>query len=84
MSQLEKLKERLKRKPKDFTWDELKKLLHAFGYELLTQGKTGGSRRRFVHSSGSVISLHKPHPENILKRYLIEQLLEILAEENFL
>lgn len=84
MSQLSKLKDRFRKKAKDFSWDELAKLLSACGYELVAQGKTGGSRRRFVHTNGSFISLHKPHPSNILKRYQIEQVLEILTEEGFL
>lgn len=84
MSQLNKLKERFRKKANDFSWDELEKLLAACGYELAGQGKTGGSRRRFVHPNGSLISLHKPHPNNILKRYQVEQVLETLTEEGFL
>ncbi len=45
MSKAEKLIEKLKSRPKDFTWDEMLKVLKYFGYEQMAQGKTGVSRR---------------------------------------
>jgi hypothetical protein len=54
MSKVEKLIERLKARPKDFTWDEAVKVLKHFGYEQLAQGKTGGSRRKFVNSDKQI------------------------------
>jgi HicA toxin of bacterial toxin-antitoxin, len=84
MTRRDKLLKRLLGKPTDFTWDELKTLLLGFGFEEADTGKTGGSRRRFVNASGVVISLHKPHPREILKRYQIEQVIEILEREGFL
>lgn len=71
-------------KPSDFTWDELKKLLAGFDFEEVKTGKTSGSRTRFVNSSGRIISLHKPHPRNVLKTYQIEQVIEILKQERLL
>ncbi|MFY2510454.1 type II toxin-antitoxin system HicA family toxin [Vibrio pectenicida] len=69
MSKHDKLLNRLLSKPKDFTWDELNKLLSSFDYEL-SNGK--GSRRKFIHrKKNQVISLHEPHPQNIIKRYVI-------------
>jgi hypothetical protein len=50
MAKHDKLVERFLSKPKDFTWQELVKLLHGFGYELTSSGKTAGSRTRFVHA----------------------------------
>lgn len=77
MTQLDKLHKRICARPKDFTWDELAKLLKAHGYTELTGCKTGGSRRRFLHATTQlVITLHKPHPGSILKEY---QLKEIIA-----
>ncbi|SHL73216.1 type II toxin-antitoxin system HicA family toxin [Hymenobacter psychrotolerans] len=77
MTQLEKLHKRICSRPKDFTWEELVRLLKAHGYDELTGGKTGGSRRRFFNPATQlVITLHKPHPGNILKEY---QLKEIIA-----
>lgn len=84
MSQLDKLEDRLRRKPKDFTWDELEKLLSGLGYKQAKPGKAGGSRRRFIHGHAPVISLHKPHPANVLRLYQVEQILETLTEEGLL
>ncbi|MEA5509454.1 type II toxin-antitoxin system HicA family toxin [Crocosphaera sp. UHCC 0190] len=84
MTRKEKLIKRLLSKPKDFTWEELTTLLNGFEFEERKTGKTGGSRRTFLNLSGVVISLHKPHPRNILKRYQIEQVIEILQQEGLL
>jgi hypothetical protein len=84
MSQIEKLLKRLQKRPKDFTWQELCSLLNRLGYLELKAGKTGGSRRKFVHANGSMISLHKPHPSNVVKRYMIDQIVEILKKEGHL
>ena len=81
MSKKDKLLEKLKSKPKDFTYDELLKLLLGFGFELDDKGKTSGSRVAFYHKESLlIIRLHKPHLGNELKRYQIEQVLETLKE----
>lgn len=78
MSRQEKLLTRLLSKPKDFTWDELTKLLGSFEYEQLN-GK--GSRRKFVHAAtGTLIIIHEPHPQNILKAYAIKDIICKLKE----
>lgn len=80
MSQLDKLKARICAKPKDFTWDELVKLLAACGFEALTKGKTAGSRWQFYNPTTQVaISLHKPHPGNILKEYQLKEIIALLS-----
>lgn len=77
MSKIEKLIERFKTVPKNFTWEELVKVLKHYGYqELSKKGKTGGSRRKFVNKNNDIINLHKPHPQNIVKQYAIRQVLE--------
>lgn len=81
MSRREKLVARLKSRPRDFTWDELIRLLRGLGYREAATGKTGGSRRRFVHATAPTIALHKPHPGNIVKMYVIDELLRVLTEE---
>ena len=81
MSRKDKLLARLQQRPKDFTWDELTALLNSLGYRQAKPGKTGGSRRRFVHPTSATITLHKPHPKNILKMYIIDDILEILKRE---
>ena len=84
MSRKEKLIKRLQARPRDFTWDELQRLLEGLGYELAKQGKTGGSRRRFVHETAATVTLHKPHPANIVKMYVIDDLLNVLKQENLI
>lgn len=79
MSQIQKSIDKLKSRPKDFTWEELVRILRHFGYTELKAGKTGGSRRKFTHASGEVISIHKPHPGNIVKRYVLEMVIQKLG-----
>jgi len=70
--------------PKDFTWDELISLLKTLGYVQKKTGKTGGSRRRFTHASAPTITLHKPHPNRIVKMYVINDILELLREKGMI
>jgi HicA toxin of bacterial toxin-antitoxin, len=84
MTRKEKLLKRFLSKPKDFTWEELVTLLSSLGFLEEKAGKTGGSRRRFVNETGVVISLHEPHPQNILKMYQIEQVRDILEQEGLI
>ena len=79
MSKIEKLIKRLQTRPRDFTWDELMKILNYFGYSEIPQGKTGGSRRKFVNKDNNlVISLHEPHPQNVLKSYQVNLVIDFL------
>ena len=82
MSRKEKLIARLQQRPKEFTWNELTNLLKMLGYKEVKSGKTGGSRRRFIHLTAATITLHKPHPQNTLKRYTIDDVIEILKQED--
>lgn len=76
MSKREKLLERLFSKPKDFEWSELRTLLTGFGYE---ETSGAGSRVKFYDpESDSLINLHKPHPSNIVKEYVLDRVIEIL------
>ena len=84
MGKKEKLIERLKSKPKDFTFDEAETLLRYLSYSRSNKGKTSGSRVIFVSERHSAILLHKPHPGNELKNYQVAQLLDILRQENII
>lgn len=81
MAQRDKLLARLKSRPRDFGWDELVRLLESLGYREVTTGRTGGSRRRFVHDEAATIALHKPHPSNTVKMYVIDAVLKTLSDE---
>lgn len=81
MSKKEKLINRLKTKPKDFTYNEVKTLLEAVGFVESNKGRTSGSRVVFIeYKSGLKVELHKPHPKNILKRYQLDILIENLKK----
>jgi hypothetical protein len=84
MGRRDKLIDRLKSRPKDFTWEELVRLLEGLGYAEAKSGKTGGSRRRFLHPTAPVIALHKPHRGNVVKRYVIDDVLGMLTEEGLI
>ena len=85
MGQKEKLEERLKSIPKDFTFDEMTTLLGYYGLTQVKTGKTGGSRVKFANADKSfVIQMHKPHNPNTFKRYMIEQVLVKLEQEGLL
>lgn len=81
MSKKEKLLERLKTKPKDFTYDELKTLLKHLGFIEDYKGKTSGSRVVFYNrDANSKVEVHKPHPQNVMKGYAIDNVLDVLKE----
>ena len=79
MSKKEKLIERLCSHPTDFSFDETRRLLNYLGYVEDTKGKTSGSRVAFIHPQKQhIILIHKPHPKNILKHYVIDYLIDTL------
>ena len=84
MSRLEKEIERLKSKPKDYTYDELKSLLDKLGLFENNKGRTSGSRVEFINEKNVQIELHKPHPKNVLKHYQIKDIIEKLKEGGFI
>ena len=85
MSKHDKLLERLLGNPKDFTYDELKRLLSGFGYGEENRGRTSGSAVMFYHAeTQDKISIHKPHPGNIIKGYVIKLVIEHLQKSGLL
>ncbi|HHU37630.1 MAG TPA: type II toxin-antitoxin system HicA family toxin [Treponema sp.] len=85
MSKDEKLVKRLISKPKDFTYNELRKTLTYLGYTETQSGKTSGSRVAFINSKDEhIIRLHKPHPNNELKQYQINQIVEELRSRGII
>lgn len=83
MGKLEKMIERLKSNPKDFTFEEMQTLLLALGFEISTKGKTSGSRVKFFKDEVFII-LHKPHPRKELLSYQVKQIIETLSEEGII
>jgi hypothetical protein len=82
MSKFQKALDRLKSKPRDFTWRELQSIMLHFEYEEL---KGAGSRRKFINVKTKIsVSLHEPHPKPVLKMYAVELIIEHLKEEGLL
>ena len=85
MSKDQKLIVRLLSKPKDFTYNELCRVLNSLGYEESQSGKTSGSRVAFIDkSTNHIIRLHKPHPSNEVKQYQIELVIEELKSRGLI
>ena len=78
MTKKDKLLARLFSKPRDFEWSELKALLKGFGFEEVSGT---GSRVRFHDpKSGRIINLHRPHPGNAVKQYVLDLLIDELKD----
>ena len=84
MGQKEKLIERLKAKPKTFTFDDAESLLRYFGYSRSNKGRTSGSRSMFLSNDQPPILIHKPLPRKGLLEYQVKQLTQILEQEGLL
>lgn len=85
MSKVDKLIQRLKNNPKDFSYDELRRILIHFGYEEIKTRKTSGSRVAYYKTeTHHIIRLHKPHPKPVLKSYQIQMLIQELTNQNIL
>jgi hypothetical protein len=85
MNRDEKLMHRFLEKPRDFTRNELSRLLTSIGFMELTTGKTAGSKRVFQFpKTGLILRLHKPHPGNELKLYQVNLVHETLERGGLL
>lgn len=81
MSRLDKARQRILSKPKDYTYTEARYLLNKLGFEEFSKGKTSGSRVKFFRASDKkVILLHKPHPEDEMDIAAVKDLVEFLGE----
>ena len=71
--------------PADYAWDELVSLLVHLGYKQLKPKKTGGSRRKFYHQGkDALICVHEPHPEAIIDRNCIRDVVDHLKDNGFI
>ena len=83
MGKKDKLVRKLLKRPKDFTFDEMESLLSYFDYEL-KKGGTGSGVKFIKVGSNDVINFHKPHPNGILKRYVLDQVIEKLRKDGLI
>lgn len=85
MGSKEKLVERFKKRPKDFTYEETISLLSYFGYEVHNKGATSGSRVRFKNEEmGVYIDIHRPHLGSIMKEWMIKAIYQHLKNNNLI
>ncbi|GHV12717.1 hypothetical protein FACS1894162_8770 [Bacteroidia bacterium] len=83
MSTKDKLIERLKKQPKDFTFDETVRLFILLGFTKSNKGKTSGSRVIFENGNDQFLT-HKPHPASIMKEGAVKQMLNYLKDNNYI
>jgi predicted RNA binding protein YcfA (HicA-like mRNA interferase family) len=82
MSNQKKLIHKLKSRPKDLKWKELVSVCQSLGFQEI-QGS--GSRVKFFHQGlDFVICVHKPHPSNIVKEYVIKQIVNAFEDRGII
>ena len=85
MNKKDKLIKRFRNLPRDFTFEEMTALFKQCGFELGNKGATSGSRVEFFHEKdGKSYIMHKPHPANIIKGYVMRQVLSYLTTNGYL
>lgn len=84
MSTKDKLRKRFVSLPKDFTFDEIVTLLEGFGYVMENKGMTSGSRVRFRKQAGVYIDIHRPHPGNVMKSWMMREIYDHLKKNNLI
>jgi predicted transcriptional regulator len=86
MSTKDKLIERFKRQPKDFTFDELARLLEFLGFVKSNKGKTSGSRVKFNNAALKIaILVHKPHTTGApVKETALKEIYDYLNSNNLI
>ena len=85
MNRKEKLIKRFRTLPKDFTFEEVEALFSGCGFILENKGATSGSRVKFFHEKDqNSYIIHKPHPSNIIKGYLMRDILNYLMKNGYI
>ena len=85
MNKKEKLIKRFRTLPKDFTFEEVVTLFQCCGFTMENKGATSGSRVRFYNKDEqSSYIMHKPHPSNIIKGYLMRDILNFMLKNNYI
>ena len=84
MSKKKKLIKKLK-SGSSITFEEIETLLSYLSYRRHDKGRTSGSRVCFIsETTGGKIEMHKPHPSNEMKRYVVKMLIEYLEKEGLI
>lgn len=85
MNKKDKLLQRFSNLPRDFTFEEMTSLFSQCGFHIDNKGATSGSRVEFINDidKRSYI-MHKPHPNNIIKGYVMKQVQKYLEVNGYL
>ena len=85
MNKKEKLIKRFRTLPKDFTFEEVEALFNGCGFTLENKGATSGSRVKFYNEKDrNSYIMHKPHPSNIIKGYMMRDILNYLLKNGYI
>lgn len=85
MNKHDKLLKRFYNLPRDFTFDEVVSLFSQFGFHLENKGSTSGSRIIFVNDSNDdSYIMHRPHPANIIKGYMMRKIYNYLKAKEYI
>ena len=85
MNKKEKLIKRFRTLPRDFTFEEVVSLFQNFGFELENKGATSGSRIKFYNEADqNAYIMHRPHPSNIIKGYMMRDILNFMMKNNYI
>lgn len=85
MNRHDKLLKRFYNLPRDFTFEETVSLFAQFGFHLESKGSTSGSRMEFVNDSNDdSFIMHRPHPANVIKGYMMRNILNYLKAKKYI
>jgi hypothetical protein len=85
MTKMKKLLQRFLSKPKDFTFEDLRRLLKSLGYQEAKKGKTSGSRVGFYNPEpDDMIRFHKPHPSLVIKQCYLKEIERQLRDKELI
>ena len=85
MNKHDKLLKRFYNLPRDFTFEETVNLFAQFGFHPNNKGATSGSRIVFVNDSNQDrYIMHKPHPANVIKGYMMRQIYNFLKAKKYI
>ena len=67
------------------TFVTMNTLFQGCGFTLENKGATSGSRVKFYHEQdGNSYIMHKPHPANIIKGYMMRDILNYLLKNGYI
>ena len=84
MNKKDKLLQRFRTLPRDFKFDEMVAIFKGYGFKLNNKGATSGSRIEFINENdGNSYIMHRPHPSNIIKGYVMRQVYSFLEVNGY-